>query len=69
MVLNLLPLQDLKFPDDVVMSKDCKDFIRRLLRTDPRKRLGATHGAADLKVGERDKEREGEGDGERERNR
>mmetsp|Transcript_19707 Transcript_19707/g.55411 ORF Transcript_19707/g.55411 Transcript_19707/m.55411 type:complete len:402 (+) Transcript_19707:73-1278(+) len=41
--------RELKFPDNIPLSKEGRDFIRRLLRTDPRKRLGANHGAADLK--------------------
>eukprot|EP01087_Luapelamoeba_hula_P018337 TRINITY_DN5898_c0_g1_i1.p1 TRINITY_DN5898_c0_g1~~TRINITY_DN5898_c0_g1_i1.p1 ORF type:complete len:556 (+),score=139.28 TRINITY_DN5898_c0_g1_i1:114-1781(+) len=38
-----------KFPDDPPTSKDVRALIRRLLDKDPRKRLGAEHGAADIK--------------------
>mmetsp|Transcript_40184 Transcript_40184/g.55892 ORF Transcript_40184/g.55892 Transcript_40184/m.55892 type:complete len:396 (-) Transcript_40184:53-1240(-) len=41
--------KDLKFPEDVPISKECKDFVRKLLRTDPKKRLGSVTGAPDLK--------------------
>eukprot|EP00009_Paramoeba_aestuarina_P003781 CAMPEP_0201513356 /NCGR_PEP_ID=MMETSP0161_2-20130828/5424_1 /ASSEMBLY_ACC=CAM_ASM_000251 /TAXON_ID=180227 /ORGANISM="Neoparamoeba aestuarina, Strain SoJaBio B1-5/56/2" /LENGTH=346 /DNA_ID=CAMNT_0047909529 /DNA_START=32 /DNA_END=1072 /DNA_ORIENTATION=- len=41
--------KELKFPHTVEISKDCKDFVRKLLRTDPKKRLGSNNGASDLK--------------------
>ncbi len=30
----------LKFPNDIPLSKDCRDFIEKLLHKDPTKRLG-----------------------------
>ncbi|KJE92633.1 serine/threonine-protein kinase ppk14 [Capsaspora owczarzaki ATCC 30864] len=40
---------ELTFPDRPETSKACKNIIRRLLDTDETKRLGAVHGASDIK--------------------
>jgi serine/threonine protein kinase len=41
--------QSVKFPDSPAVSKECKDLIKRLLNSDPKKRLGSESGAADVK--------------------
>jgi protein-serine/threonine kinase len=38
-----------KWPEDVVISVDCKHLVKRLLRREPDKRLGALNGASDIK--------------------
>jgi serine/threonine protein kinase len=40
----------LKVPDHPPVSKECKNLLRKLLCPDPRKRLGAERGAADVKA-------------------
>lgn len=39
----------LKWPDDIVASADCKQLVRRLLRREADKRLGSLNGASDIK--------------------
>lgn len=39
----------LKWPDDVTVSNECKHVVKRLLRREPEKRLGAENGATDIK--------------------
>lgn len=41
--------KDLKFPADVQVSKECKDFLKRLLSKDPKKRLGSNGGASEIR--------------------
>jgi len=41
--------QEVEFPERIPISKNCRDFIRKLLKPDPKKRLGAVDGAPDLK--------------------
>jgi len=38
-----------KFPEDVIASKDLKSLVRKLLHKDPKKRLGGQHGASEIK--------------------
>jgi protein-serine/threonine kinase len=38
-----------KFPEDVIASKDLKTLIRKLLHKDPKKRLGGQYGASEIK--------------------
>eukprot|EP00347_Sterkiella_histriomuscorum_P020775 403336510 len=40
MMFKKIMKQKLKFPSDVPLSKDCRDFIEKLLHKDPTKRLG-----------------------------
>ena len=40
MMFKKIMKMKLKFPSDVPLSKDCRDFIERLLHKDPAKRLG-----------------------------
>lgn len=40
----------LVFRDDVVLTRDCKDFIMKCLERSPSNRLGCRRGAAELKV-------------------
>ncbi|CDW72093.1 protein kinase domain protein [Stylonychia lemnae] len=40
MMFKKILKQKLKFPNDVPLSKDCRDFIEKLLHKDPAKRLG-----------------------------
>ncbi len=42
--------EKLKFPEDVAVSKEAKKLMRALLTPDAKKRLGAEHGAADIKA-------------------
>jgi phototropin len=39
----------LTFPESPVVSEECKDLVRQLLKKDPAKRLGARAGAAEVK--------------------
>jgi len=41
--------QEIRFPSDVPVSRECKDLIRRLLNRDPKARLGAQFGATQIK--------------------
>uniref|UniRef100_A0A7S1XE55 non-specific serine/threonine protein kinase n=1 Tax=Compsopogon caeruleus TaxID=31354 RepID=A0A7S1XE55_9RHOD len=47
---NILGGKQLQFPDDIPVSKDCKNFVRSLLKKDVSKRLGGTNGATDIKA-------------------
>jgi protein-serine/threonine kinase len=38
-----------KWPEDLAVSADCKHLVKRLLRREPDKRLGALNGATDIK--------------------
>lgn len=38
-----------KFPEDVVVSTECKSLIKKLLKRDPERRLGHANGASDIK--------------------
>ncbi|EME28772.1 Serine/threonine-protein kinase nrc-2 [Galdieria sulphuraria] len=38
-----------KFPEDVVVSPECKSLIKKLLKRDPERRLGHENGASDIK--------------------
>lgn len=40
---------DVKWPDNVVVSHDCKQIVKKLLRRQADRRLGAEHGASDIK--------------------
>jgi len=42
---------EIKFPDHHIypVSSNCKNLIKKLLCSDPKKRLGSEHGAADIK--------------------
>ncbi len=40
----------LRWPDDVQVSADCKSLVRKLLRREPEKRLGSVNGASDIKA-------------------
>ena len=40
MMFKKIMKQKLKFPNDIPLSKDCRDFIEKLLHKDPAKRLG-----------------------------
>ena len=42
--------EKLKFPEEVAVSKEAKKLMRALLTPDAKKRLGAEHGAADIKA-------------------
>eukprot|EP01096_Ripella_sp_DP13-Kostka_P002808 TRINITY_DN1392_c0_g1_i1.p1 TRINITY_DN1392_c0_g1~~TRINITY_DN1392_c0_g1_i1.p1 ORF type:complete len:488 (-),score=224.68 TRINITY_DN1392_c0_g1_i1:75-1481(-) len=39
----------IKFPDKPMVTRDCKDLIKKLINPDPKRRLGAEHGAADIR--------------------
>ena len=39
----------LKFPDHVNLSDQCKDIITKLMRNNPRTRLGSKNGIDDIK--------------------
>jgi protein-serine/threonine kinase len=41
--------QDLKFPSTPTLSKHARDLIKKLLHRDPKRRLGARHGAPEIK--------------------
>lgn len=45
---NIVSTQ-LKWPDDVSVSPECKQVVKKLLRREPEKRLGAVNGATDIK--------------------
>lgn len=40
----------LKWPDSVAVSSDCKAVVKKLLRREPEKRLGAENGASEIKA-------------------
>ena len=40
----------LKWPETVVVSSDCKAVVKKLLRREPEKRLGAENGASEIKA-------------------
>mmetsp|Transcript_7245 Transcript_7245/g.22081 ORF Transcript_7245/g.22081 Transcript_7245/m.22081 type:complete len:459 (-) Transcript_7245:409-1785(-) len=40
---------NIKWPDDVEVSNDCKQIVKKLLRREPEKRLGAENGASDIR--------------------
>eukprot|EP00171_Calliarthron_tuberculosum_P018605 IDg18605t1 len=40
---------DVKWPEDIQVSQDCKSLVKKLLRRDPGKRLGSENGASDIK--------------------
>jgi protein-serine/threonine kinase len=46
---NNIVTHQVKWPDDVTVSADCKHLVKRLLRREPDKRLGAENGASDIK--------------------
>lgn len=39
-----------KWPDDIQVSQDCKNLVKKLLRREPEKRLGSENGASDIKA-------------------
>lgn len=39
----------LKWPDDVIISSECKQLVKRLLKRDSQRRLGSENGASDIK--------------------
>lgn len=39
----------LKWPDDIQVSQDCKTLVKKLLKREPDKRLGSHNGASDIK--------------------
>lgn len=41
--------EHLKWPDDINVSADCKNLVKKLLRREADKRLGAENGASDIK--------------------
>ncbi|CAN8074728.1 unnamed protein product [Agarophyton chilense] len=41
--------ENVKFPDDITISNDCKQLVKKLLRRDADKRLGAQEGATEIK--------------------
>lgn len=43
--------EQLKWPDDINISADCKNLVKKLLRREADKRLGAENGASDIKRG------------------
>ena len=49
-IFNKILHSKLSFPEEISVSKDGKNMIKRLLAGDPHKRLGSEHGAADLKA-------------------
>eukprot|EP00189_Rhodosorus_marinus_P009339 CAMPEP_0184752596 /NCGR_PEP_ID=MMETSP0315-20130426/43660_1 /TAXON_ID=101924 /ORGANISM="Rhodosorus marinus, Strain UTEX LB 2760" /LENGTH=495 /DNA_ID=CAMNT_0027231935 /DNA_START=293 /DNA_END=1781 /DNA_ORIENTATION=- len=40
---------NIKWPDDVIVSTDCRQMVKKLLRREADKRLGAENGASDIK--------------------
>lgn len=46
---NNIVSHQVKWPDDVQISYECKQVVKRLLRREPDKRLGAENGATDIK--------------------
>ena len=40
----------INFSENVVVSKECKGLIKKLLCLDPKKRIGSEHGASDIKA-------------------
>lgn len=46
---NNIVSHQLRWPDDITVSNDCKLLVKRLLRREPDKRLGAENGASDIK--------------------
>lgn len=45
---NIVNLQ-LQWPEDINVSKDCKELVKKLLRREADKRLGAENGASDIR--------------------
>lgn len=41
--------EQLRWPDDINVSTDCKNLVKKLLRREADKRLGAENGASDIK--------------------
>lgn len=41
--------EQLKWPDDINVSAECKSLVKKLLRREADKRLGAENGASDIK--------------------
>lgn len=46
---NNIVREHLKWPDDINVSADCKQLVKKLLRREADKRLGAENGASDIK--------------------
>jgi protein-serine/threonine kinase len=46
---NNIVTNQVKWPDDVHVSPECKQIVKKLLRREPEKRLGAENGATDIK--------------------
>jgi hypothetical protein len=42
--------EKLRFPEEIPVSKEAKKLIKALLNPEAKKRLGAEHGAADIKA-------------------
>lgn len=40
----------LRWPDDINVSTDCKNLVKKLLKREPEKRLGSENGASDIKA-------------------
>lgn len=46
---NNIVHEQLKWPDDIYVSGECKQLVKKLLRREADKRLGAENGASDIK--------------------
>lgn len=46
---NNIVKEQLKWPDDITVSTECKQLVKKLLRREADKRLGAENGASDIK--------------------